>query len=150
MPSLYKTIEEKNRNAYILNACIANSKPIISRFRVHKALTGRLAEMNLKHQKRIDLESGTDIIKFGYFPCFSLKTIMKAIDISHVDYFSLDVEGGELDVLKSINFNELDIETFSIEHNGFEETRDRITALMESNGYRAELVDGQDGYYIKS
>ena len=105
--------------------------------------------MNPQHQRRMDLESGTNVAKLGYFPCFSLKTIMKAIGVSHVDYFSLDVEGGELDVLKSINFNELDITMFSIEHNGFKEAKKQITSLMESNGYRTEKVDGQDGFYKK-
>ena len=134
----------------MLNACIARGKPIISKFRISGFLTGRVKEMNAQHQRRIDVESETNVAKLGYFPCFSLKTIMKAIGVSHVDYFSLDVEGGEVDVLKSINFNELDIATFSIEHNNFEETKQKITSLMESNGYKTEKIDSLDAFYKKN
>lgn len=74
---------------------------------------------------------------------------MKAIGVSNVDYFSLDVEGGEVDVLESIDFSELNIETFSIEHNGFPDAMKKITSLMENNGYRTLKVDAQDGYYKK-
>lgn len=142
-------IKEIDRNAYVLNSCIANKKPIISKFRMFTALTGRNNEMHKSHHKRIDNESGTKVAKIGYFPCFSLNTILKAINVSQVDYFSLDVEGGELDVLKSIDFEGINIRTFGIEHNGFAETRDAITDFMQKKGYKTEMVDDQDGYYIK-
>jgi len=38
-------------------------------------------------------------------PCFPLETMLLAINRTHVDYFSLDVEGFELDVLKTIPFD---------------------------------------------
>ena len=41
-------------------------------------------------------------------------TILKAINTNKVDYFSLDVEGGELEVLKGINLKKLDITTFQL------------------------------------
>ena len=44
-----------------------------------------------------------------FVPCFSLVTILKAINVNKVDYFSLDVEGGESFVLKAIDFNKIDI-----------------------------------------
>ena len=92
------------------------------------------------------MQSGTNVAKLGYFPCFSLKTIMKAIGVSHVDYFSLDVEGGELDVLKSINFNELDIKTFSIERSA---QKNEIKSLMKSSGYKIVKEDWLDVYFNK-
>ena len=97
----------------------------------------------------MDKESGTKTHKVGYFPCFSLVTIMKALDVSHVDYFSLDVEGGELDVLKAIDFKQLDITMFSVEHNGFDENKKAINEFMTSKGYSVKKVDAQDGYYLK-
>jgi len=38
-------------------------------------------------------------------PCFSLETMLLAMNQKRVDYFSLDVEGFELDVLKTIPFD---------------------------------------------
>lgn len=150
MPSFYKELLGKNRNAFALNACIANRKPLVSKFRIHFSLSGRLSEMHEKHGVRMDKESGTKTHKVGYFPCFSLVTIMKALGVSKVDYFSLDVEGGELDVLKAIDFKQLDIKMFSVEHNGFKENKDAINEFMASKGYSVKKVDAQDGYYLKS
>lgn len=39
-------------------------------------------------------------------PCFKLDEVLSKISIKRINYFSLDVEGGELTVLKSIK-NEL-------------------------------------------
>ena len=41
--------------------------------------------------------------------CFPLFGVLKAMNVSRVDYFSLDVEGNEMDVLRTIPFDEIDI-----------------------------------------
>lgn len=41
--------------------------------------------------------------------CFPLTLYVAALGIKTVDYFSLDIEGGEIDVLETIPFNEVDI-----------------------------------------
>lgn len=41
--------------------------------------------------------------------CFPLYTYLLALNISVIDYFSLDVEGSELNVLKTIPFDKIDI-----------------------------------------
>ena len=49
--------------------------------------------MSDNHANRIDKESNFKKREYLYIPCFSLVTILKAIDVKKVDYFSLDVEG---------------------------------------------------------
>lgn len=41
--------------------------------------------------------------------CFPFYTYLLALNITVVDYFSLDVEGSELNVLKTIPFDKVDI-----------------------------------------
>ena len=41
--------------------------------------------------------------------CFPLFGVLKAMNVTKVDYFSLDVEGAEMDVLRTIPFDDLDI-----------------------------------------
>ena len=94
-------------NVFSLNACIANEKPIVAKLRLGDSLSGRLKEMNDREMSRIDRELGTNKLSILYIPCFSLNTILSAINIKKVDYFSLDVEGGELDVLKSIQYDKI-------------------------------------------
>ena len=47
--------------------------------------------------------------KFTNVMCFPLFGVLKAINVTKVDYFSLDVEGNEMDVLRTIPFDEVDI-----------------------------------------
>lgn len=41
--------------------------------------------------------------------CFPLSLYIAALEVETVDYFSLDIEGNEIDVLETIPFNEIDI-----------------------------------------
>jgi len=120
IPELFEKLIEKNRKAFALNACIARDKPIISRFKIGGPLSGREDVMDSKHKDRIKKEHPVD--SYVDVPCFSLNTIMKALGNNKIYMFSLDVEGGELDVLKTIDFENLDIETFVIEHNARSES----------------------------
>ena len=47
--------------------------------------------------------------KFTNVLCFPLFGVLKAINVTKVDYFSLDVEGNEMDVLRTIPFDDVDI-----------------------------------------
>ena len=68
--------------------------------------------------------------------CFPLWSVMLAMNQSHIDYFSLDVEGLEMDVLKTIPFDKLDITTFSVEYaHAGKGGKEKIIELMKSNGY---------------
>jgi hypothetical protein len=68
-------------------------------------------------------------------PCFPLATILLALNRSHVDYWSLDVEGLELDVLKTVPFDSLDISVLSVEYNHVTEGKDAVRSYMEGQGY---------------
>jgi len=52
-----------------------------------------------------------------------------------IDYLSLDTEGSELEILKSINFKKYIFGLIDVEHNYIEKTRMRIKKLLTSNGY---------------
>ncbi len=77
-------------------------------------------------------------------------TILKAINTNKVDYFSLDVEGSELEVLKGINLKKLDITTFSVGHNKSHETKIEIKKFLEANNYMIlKESNNSDSYFIK-
>lgn len=104
--------------------------------------------MRNEHDKRIDKESQSQKKVLLYIPCFSLNTILAAINVNKIDYFSLDVEGGEYDVLKSIDFKKTKIDSFSIEHNGFTDDKLKIKTHLENIGYKTMKEDGQDIYLV--
>lgn len=150
IPSFYQEILSKNRNIYSINACIAQNKPIIAKFRLYSVLSGRLKTMTDEHQKRIDKESESKNKISLFIPCFSINTILAAINVNKVDYFSLDVEGGELDVLKSINYSKIQIDTFSVEHNNVVDEKNRIKSFMEKNGFKTQKDAPQDIYFVRN
>jgi hypothetical protein len=122
---------------------------------VHNVLSGRVNKMSENHIKRIDKElilgkKPINSKEFIYIPCFSLNTLMKALEIKTIDYFSLDVEGGEVDVLKSIDFENLNITSFSIEHNGSMEEKDKMVEILAKNKYSVAKLDAQDIYFLKN
>ena len=47
--------------------------------------------------------------KFTNVVCFPLHGVLKALNVTKVDYFSLDVEGNEMDVLRTIPLDLIDI-----------------------------------------
>ena len=60
---------------------------------------------------------------------------MLALDRTHVDYFSLDVEGFEYDILQTVPWSMLDISTFSIEYVHGRVGKDGYKDYMKNKGY---------------
>ena len=135
-PYLYKQMLEKNRKCYMINCCISNDEPEMT-FLLADALTAAGNVLSKEHKDRIDKEENTSLSSMHYgesvkTQCFSLMDILDVIGRRHIDYFSLDVEGGEMYILKSIDFDKLDITFFTIET---DQHRYDILKFMEEKGY---------------
>ena len=48
--------------------------------------------------------------------CFTLHSLLLAVGQTEVDYFSLDVEGPELEILQTIPFNKVNIKVIGVEY----------------------------------
>lgn len=68
-------------------------------------------------------------------------------NIKHIDFLSLDVEGGELEVLKSIDFNKFSFSLLTIETIN-ENVRDIITKFMKEKGYKIYVKTLHDTLFI--
>ncbi|XP_035714231.1 protein Star-like [Folsomia candida] len=66
--------------------------------------------------------------------CFPLYSILRAINVTTVDYFSLDIEGAELSVLKTIPWEAVLIKTLSIEVRN--KTDEKLKDYMKSVGFQ--------------
>jgi FkbM family methyltransferase len=65
--------------------------------------------------------------------------------IKTIDFMSLDVEGYELNILKSIDFQAYNFRFITVEEN---EHGDEITALMSKNGYKYLMRAGIDMMFV--
>ena len=105
----FENIISLHRKAYAINACMSPSKNSgLFAWRVVGGVGG-LQETHVFHQPG---QRPPD----GYMQCFSFGTMMAALNVKRVDYFSLDIEGGEVPVLKTIPWNDVYIDVLSIEY----------------------------------
>lgn len=135
-PYIYKVMVQRDRKCRMINCCISNYSPEMM-FYLADALTSSNDAMSEEHLERVEKEqnkslSGTHYGETVAVQCFSLMDIMNVIGRRHIDYFSLDVEGGELFILKSIDWEKLDIEYFTVET---DQHREEILHFMENKGY---------------
>ena len=146
IPGLYKQIQNKNRNCYIINACISDTIEKQA-FVSAGVLSSSDIAMNKNHTNRIQRTKVRDNPSKDVVNCKSLLSIMNAIGTKHIDYFSLDVEGGELIILNSIPWDKLDIDVFTIET---DQHRKEIISFMEGKGYQRFHKLGGDDLFRKT
>ena len=65
----------------------------------------------------------------------------------YIEYMSVDTEGSELEVLKSIDFNRWKVTLLTVEHGGQENKREEIWEYMQAYGYQRVRVWFEDWYY---
>ena len=80
-------------------------------------------------------------------PVRRLTDLVSRAGLAKIDYLSIDTEGADFDIIRSIDFEVLDVSAISVENSGWEE---RIAAYMGAKGYRLVAVLGNDEIYLKS
>ena len=64
-----------------------------------------------------------------------LKEILEPLRLDHIDFFSLDVEGGEFEVLKTMNWS-IPVYIICVELNGMDKGKDdNCRDILRHNGY---------------
>ena len=77
--------------------------------------------------------------------CFPLYSFLLALDQTKVDFLSLDVEGDEFPILKTIPFDKVDITKMTVEYIHSPDKGESMTAFLRSKGY--ELI--REKFYDK-
>jgi hypothetical protein len=68
-----------------------------------------------------------------------------------IDYFSIDTEGSEFDILNAFDFSKFTFKCITVEHNYHEVVRENIYQLLINNGYQRVLehISAHDDWYTK-
>ena len=86
----------------------------------------------IRRDKEIKLKGGSsEIIEVN---TKRLETILDENNIKHINYLSIDVEGAEFSVIKSINFNKVFIDIIGFENN-YNDTSVPIVKYLEEKGF---------------
>jgi len=68
--------------------------------------------------------------------CTTLQELFESHGLCHIDLFSLDVEGAELEVLRTVDLNKVSVSVWLIELDGTNTTKDAaVRAHLSEHGY---------------
>jgi hypothetical protein len=89
--------------------------------------------------------------------CMPLMTLLKKLGITHIDFLSLDVEGAELEVLRTLDLSKVTIKAIVVEMDGHDTDKDTsVSDLLLGRGFvrvdlrgdRLESMASENGYFI--
>ncbi|KAG0717557.1 Protein Star [Chionoecetes opilio] len=125
-PKNFEVVRKKNRRAWAVNGCLSTSPyPNVVMFK-----------QSFNVGKISSLETGQNKSGYAEVQCLPLYSILLALNTTTVDYFSLDVEGAELGVLRTIPWDKVNIKTLSVEFIHGVEGKEALRHYMEKLGYR--------------
>jgi len=137
-PSIFPCLVS-NRSSINLNCAVCNHDGETEFYLNHgytAMLSGIKETFDERHVHRLQYEnsimgSTTQVVTV---PTKKLETIFKEHSVTHVHYLSIDVEGGEFEVIQSIDFDKVFIDVIAFENN-YEDTSVPILAYLESKQY---------------
>ena len=149
IPEVYNRLK-KNRSCVCVQGCIFDNRDSVPFLKISgwaEMLSGIMENYDPQHLKRIqweiDLNGGqSEIINVK---CYDLTDLLIDHHMHHIDYLSIDTEGGELGILQSIDFSRIDIDVIEVENN----YHDPFQAFLEPLGYRKICELGPDDIYQK-
>lgn len=149
-PEEFKKLTE-NRKSININACVSDydGQSEFTYIEGYSMMLSGLSEnYNYSHQNRIDHEvtSNGGTVNKIQMPVHKLQTILDNHQIFEVDYCSIDTEGSEFNIIKSIDFDKTNIKVFSIENNYGNED---IKNYLETKGYILYTKIQWDDIFIK-
>ncbi|MFN2354375.1 MAG: FkbM family methyltransferase [Desulfopila sp.] len=139
-----------NRKCHVVQGCVSHRQGpakfiqligdanMFSTLKSHN--TGLTARRVRKRQKRQNSE-----LKEIEVECFTISDLTRKFGYKNVDFLSLDTEGGELEILKSIDFAETPITAISVENNW---RTPHIRNYLEECGYIYIGTFGVDEIYL--
>ncbi|XP_033727648.1 protein Star-like [Pecten maximus] len=151
-PTNYRALKTKNRKAFTVNACL-NPKPypaekiVFPQVMFNKAFNmGRAI-----HDDFVRKWLSNRGIKLDPVPvqCFPLYSILLALNQTTIDFFSLDVEGDEVEILKTIPFDKINIKMLTVEYSHGSGGKDELQYFMESQGYETLVSMERDDGGVK-
>lgn len=150
IPEVFNRLQ-RNRRCQCLNACIGKADGTV-RFQAldgySQMLSGIVDEYDERHLDRI----GKELVEHGgeareiEVQCFRMCSLLELYGVTSIDYLSIDVEGGEYDILLGLDFSRISVKVIGVENN----YRDaRIPRLLVRNGYVFHAMAG-DEFYVHS
>lgn len=155
---------QKNRKCLCINACASDSyqsapfmhvipgeRQLLSsdgRVPNFEKLSGLTAFLNLEHQQMVDriIQETGGRREFLTVQCIPINDILARVPSHRIDYLSMDTEGSEFHILKSIDFERFDIDVIVVE---VLYPNDDFVQFMKEHAYDRINILGYDWIYRK-
>lgn len=149
-PKLYTQLKT-NRKCITLDKAISTDSTPKSFFQIEgysEMLSGLADNYSQNHIARINRELEEHNQNYDYLEveCITFDQLTKK---SNIDYLSLDIEGGELEILKSINFTQKNISVISVEANTNQEAN-MLNDFLSSKDFTLNKVMGVDLIFVNN
>ena len=149
IPEIFERLKA-NRNAVCIQGCVSDqvgNKKFLQISGPVEMLSGLVDKYDPRHLKRIDREL---LGEGGYseiidVKCYLLNELLEEQGIDHVNFLSLDTEGGEFEILSSIDFSRVKIDVITVENNYNDP---RFIYLLSKNGFRFVTSLEQDMIFV--
>ncbi|XP_013417716.1 uncharacterized protein LOC106178899 [Lingula anatina] len=152
-PWAFEALLSKNRKSYTINTCLSTgSSPVMVDFQFAWGIGGIQEYSHTIPKAERGIIQGKSRIQ-----CFPIRSILAAIGRTHVDYFTLDVEGAEIEILKGFPWDHVTVDVWTIEyavHGGGPGTPIRLKEIREifkkTELYReGTIIGGQDVVFVR-
>jgi FkbM family methyltransferase len=140
-----------NRRSININSCITQRSGIVTFRRVYgynEMLSGILELMNSEHVEQIEndcIQTG-DFYKDILIESKNINEILNEFKVKRIDYLSIDTEGAEYEIIKTIDFDKVNITFLSIENNN---ASTHVKKLLIGKGYKC-ISSVTDDFYLKT
>lgn len=146
IPDLFSELK-KNRKCICIQGCISDhvGKAQFIKFSSPNEWFSGLSDKYNPNQI-INLENyGVREHELIEVDCFLLNDLLDSYDITHIDFLSIDTEGGEFDIISSIDFSIFQIDVITIEDN-FNDSR--FLPFLNSKGFEFVTKLEQDLIFV--
>lgn len=142
VPNIFERLI-KNRKCECINAALSDNDIVDSKFIQTKGgRSGFTRNMSNEMQTAAEKEG---IIAEINVKSVTFDTIMDNHHKKYIDFMSVDVEGSEIEILKTINFDKYKFGLITVENN---HGKDRLKSFMKLRGYKALFDIGVDILFI--
>ncbi len=140
LKDVYNKLIVNRPNSINLNCAICNTEGI-SEFVCNKGYTEMISGLkdhydprhfNRLNRENIQMGSSTEIINVN---TRRIESVCDEYNVKQINYLSIDVEGAEFDVIKSINFDKVFIDVIGFENN-YDDNSIPIIKYLEDKNYR--------------
>jgi FkbM family methyltransferase len=150
-PAVYAKLAE-NRSCILRNCCISDRAGIVPFLKVTgyaEMLSGIVDKYDPQHRLRVQEElrqfgGSSEVIPVE---ARGLNGLVREGGFDEISYLSIDTEGSELSILRSIDFAQLMVHVLTVEFN-YEHVKANMIALMRERGFEYGQTLGYDLLFL--